>query len=252
MRRHILVTRPADQARALCDRLAAAGFVPVAVPTVEVDSAAAAPLLDAMLTSLDGAAWLVITSANGADALASRMRCTGRDLPGGLQVAAVGPGTAERLAAAGIPVDHVPDRYLTVAIADGLGPVAGRRVVLARADAATPDLRLALLDAGAVVEEVIAYRTIEGPASSRDALCGALRHELHGITFTSSSTVRGLLRLAQPTDAPRARALPAFCIGPVTADTARRAGFDVAVVASEHTTAGLAAAIAHHFTEDHP
>jgi uroporphyrinogen-III synthase len=252
MRRHILVTRPAGQAQALCDRLADAGFAPVAVPTVEIDSASAAPLLDAMLASLDGAAWLVITSANGADALASRMRATGRVLPGGLKVAAVGPGTAERLAAAGVRVDHVPDRYLTVAIADGLGPVAGRRIVLARADAATPDLRLALLDAGAVVEEVIAYRTIEGPASSRDALCGALRHELHGITFTSSSTVRGLLRLASPTDGPRARALPAFCIGPVTADTARRAGFDVAVVASEHTTAGLAAAIADHFTEDHP
>jgi uroporphyrinogen-III synthase len=251
MRRHILVTRPSGQARTLCDRLETAGFVPVAVPTVEIDSVSAASLLDGMLASLDDAAWLVITSANGADALGTRLRATGRRLPPQLKVAAVGPGTAERLVAADVRVDHVPDRYLTVEIASGLGEVAGRRVILARADAATPDLRLALLDAGAVVEEVIAYRTIEGPASSRDALCTALRHELHGITFTSSSTVRGLLRLVSPTDRLRARALPAFCIGPVTAETANRAGFDVALVASEHTTAGLAAAIADHFSEDH-
>ncbi|MBA2265957.1 MAG: hypothetical protein H0W17_06135, partial [Chloroflexi bacterium] len=41
------------------------------------------------------------------------------------------------LLAAGIRVDHVPDEYLTVEIARGLGDVEGRRVVLARANAAT-------------------------------------------------------------------------------------------------------------------
>jgi uroporphyrinogen-III synthase len=40
----------------------------------------------------------------------------------------------------------------------------------------------------------------------------------------------------------------AACIGPVTARTAREAGYPVAVVAAEYTTAGLAAALATHFT----
>ena len=129
----------------------------------------------------------------------------------------------------------------------GWATSGGGAIVLARADAATPDLREALLSRGAVVEEVVAYRTLEGPASSRDPLRAALHDDVAGITFTSSSTVRGLIRLASAVDRGRARSCPAFCIGPVTADTARRAGFHVAAVAPEHTASSLADTIADHF-----
>lgn len=240
----LLVTRPAAQAGELVTALAAHGLRSAAVPTVAIDHASAAPELDRMLETLPGAAWLVLTSANGVEALARRMVATGHRVPAGTRVAAVGPATATALAAAGIAVDHVPATYLTVAIAAGLGEVRGRRVVLARADAATPDLRDALLERGAMVEETVAYRTVEGPPSSRDRLAAALHAPLEGITFTSSSTVRGLVRLASPLDRARARAIPAFCIGPVTADTARRSGFAIGAVAVEHTAAGLAGAVA--------
>lgn len=243
----ILVTRPAPQAGDLCARLRERDLDPIPVPTVAIERGSG-PLLDAMLEGLDGVDWLVLTSANGAVALAERLATTGRHVPGSVRVAAVGPATAAALDEAGIRVDHIPHEHLTVAIADGLGDVDGRRVVLARADAATPDLRDALQRAGAVVEEVAAYRTIEGPAESRDPLHVALQRDVAGISFTSSSTVRGLLRLASATDRHRARAIPAFCIGPVTAETARRAGFDVEVVAREHTAGGLADAIATHLS----
>jgi uroporphyrinogen III methyltransferase/synthase len=243
----MLVTRPAAQAAELVARLQERGLGAVAVPTVAIDHWSATADLDRMLTTLDGADWLVLTSANGAEALSARVAITGRTVPAGTRVAAVGPATADALRAAGIRVDHVPADYLTVEIASGLGEVHDRRVVLARADAATPDLRQALLARGALVEEVVAYRTVEGPASSRDPLRAALHADLHAVTFTSSSTVRGLLRLASTVDRGRARSLPAFCIGPVTATTARRAGFHVPVVAAEHTATGLAASIADHF-----
>ena len=246
----ILVTRPAAQADELCTLLAQRGLDPVSVPTVAIDCTSAAAGLDAMLSTLDGADWLVITSANGADALGERLRATGLPLPESVKVAAVGPATAEALTEAGVRVDHVPDEYLTVAIAQGLGDVEGCRVVLARADAATPELHDALAERGAIVEEVVAYRTLEGPASSRDPLREALHGELAGICFTSSSTVRGLLRLASPVDRGWARVIPAFCIGPVTAATARQRGFDICAVAAEHTASGLADAISTHFERE--
>lgn len=248
MRPRVLVTRPVDQAEELEAALRACGVDAVSVPTVAIDREAAAANLDAMLDGgLADAEWLVITSANGAAALADRLAETGHAIPPHVKIAAVGPATAESLGCSGLRVDHVPARYLTVAIADGLGDVDGRRVVLARADAATPDLSHALLERGADVVEVVAYRTVEGPGTSRDHLRAALQRDMDGVTFTSSSTVRGLLRLASPTDRQRARALPAFCIGPVTAETASRLGFDVCAVAQEHTAGGLAAAVGHHF-----
>ena len=243
----LLVTRPAPQAAELVAGLRERGLRALVVPTVAIESSSTAADLDRMLGTLEGADWLVLTSANGARALAARIGNGGRAVPAGTRVAAVGPATADALRAGGLRVDHVPADYLTVEIASGLGDVDGRRVVLARADAATAELREALLARGALVEEVVAYRTLEAPAASRDPLRAALQADLDGVTFTSSSTVRGLLRLASAVDRGRARSLPAFCIGPVTAATARRAGFHVAAVAAEHTANGLAASIAVHF-----
>ena len=39
------------------------------------------------------------------------------------------------------------------------------------------------------------------------------------------------------------------CIGPITAKTARELGFEVDLVAGEHTTSGLLDALATHFSE---
>ena len=246
----ILVTRPGARTDELARFLVARGFEPIAVPTVAIDRGSSAQGLDALLADLDGTDWLVVTSAHGAEALGERMAGNGHRLPSRVRVAAVGPSTAKALQAVGVRIDHMPREYLTRAIVDGMGDLLDRRVVLARADAATPDLRTALLARGARVREVVAYHTVEGPATSRDPLRAALQRPLAGIAFTSGSTVRGLMRLASPVDRDRARSLPAFCIGPVTATEARRAGFDVTAVASEHTALGLADAIADHLAGD--
>ena len=246
----LLVTRPAQQAAELIGLLADRGIDAISVPTVEIAPAPAGGALDDAILSLDDAAWLVVTSVNGAAALVARLTALGRALPVDLLVAAVGPATAAALQAGGVRVDHVPSRYRTVAIAEGLGDLVGRRVVLARADAATRDLRDALVERGAVVEEVVAYHTVEGPANSRDTIRSALAQRLDGVTFTSGSTVRGLHALLSPPDALRATALPGYCIGPVTARVARLAGFAVPVVADRHTAAALADAIHRHFEKE--
>jgi uroporphyrinogen-III synthase len=246
----ILVTRPAGQDRDLDRLLRERGLSPICVPTVAIDADSVAPALDAALDALHGVDWLVVTSRNGAEAVARHLGRRESTLPSATRLAAVGPATADALSRAGLRVDHVPDEYLTVAIAEGLGDVAGRRVLLARADTATPDLREALIARGARVEEVVAYRTVVGPAGSRDALHAALQRDLDGIAFTSSSTVRGLLRLAPALDRRRARAVPAFCIGPVTAATAQTYGFRVEAVATPHTADGLANEIARRFGMD--
>lgn len=243
----VLVTRPAPQAAELVALLEERGVEGVAAPTVEIRAVDPARGVDSALEHLAGAAWLVVTSANGAAILRDRLAATGSALPTALRVAAVGPATAAVLSGAGLRVDHVPDDHLTVAIAGGLGDVRGRRVVLVRADLATPQLPDELRARGAEVEEVVAYRIILSPPGSRDPARDALRAGLDGISFTSPSTVRGLRGLLNPVERGLASTLPAFCIGPVTELAARHAGFAVAGTAEPHTAASLADAIAGHF-----
>jgi uroporphyrinogen III methyltransferase / synthase len=246
----LLVTRPVSQAAPLVDALAEHGIGAVAVPTVATLPPSSDGGLDAALRSLEGAAWLVITSVNGATALLDRLSALGMTIPAGTRLAAVGPATAAALRAGGLRVDHVPAEYRTVTIAAGLGDLRDVRVVLARADAATPDLGETFRARGAWVEEIVAYRTVEGPPEYRDSLQTALRSGIDGITFTSGSTVRGLLRLVPTGEQRRLTGLPAYCIGPVTAQAARDAGFTVPVVAAVHTVTALADAIASHLAKE--
>lgn len=241
----ILVTRPRAQAGELVRLLRERGVESVAVPTVQIEAAPSEPL-DRALSALADGDWLVVTSVNGAEVVGRRVASGSASLHRSVRIAAVGPATAGRLARYGLRAARVPERYLTAEIADCLADAAGHTVLLARTDAATAELREALERRSARVVEALAYRTVVAPEASRSPLNDAVRDGLDGIAFTSASTVRGLVELLAPADLRRAQSLPSFCIGPVTAATARSHGLRVAAVAEEHTAHGLATAIATH------
>jgi uroporphyrinogen III methyltransferase/synthase len=102
-----------------------------------------------------------------------------------------------------------------------------------------------LRDKGWETTEVIAYHTV--PVGALDpAARRRLDHgEVDWVAFTASSTVEGFLRGYGGPPPPGVRVA---AIGPVTADTARSAGIQVATTAAEHTVGGLVAAIEHAVT----
>lgn len=233
----VLVTRPrlGDVMRGA---LAAAGIEAIHVPTIAVEAGDRARLAAELAARREGE-WTVVTSANGAAAVLDALGDGDHALGG--RVLAVGPSTAQALRGGGVRVDVVPEQYRSAAIPSAIGDVAGRRVLLARGDLAAPGLVRALRERGAEVTEVVAYRTLEGPAASRAPLLAALDAGLHGLLFASGSAVRGLVRLLPEARRADARRIPAFSIGPETTAAAERAGFHVAAEATEHTARGLAA-----------
>ena len=167
-------------------------------------------------------------------------------------MAAIGPATARALEERGVQVGLTPDEYVAEGILEGLGNVAGQRLLLARADIARRALADGLRLRGAEVDEIAAYRTViqpAGPEMIQRALLGD--EQVDAITFTSSSTARGLLQGLEamgldPRDALRGVALAA--IGPITAATLREAGLEPALIAEEYTIPGLTDALAAYFT----
>ena len=130
-----------------------------------------------------------------------------------------------------------------VAAMEAHGPLAGRHVLLARSDAAAHDLPEALVAAGATVRNVVAYRTVVGPASSRRPLVRTLADpSTRVVVFASGSAVRGAFLLAGPR-ASRLRELHAVTIGPSTSAAARHAGLTVAVEAGRPDVEHLVAAV---------
>lgn len=235
----ILLTRPARRADALAERLRSVGITVHVVPTVATEpipgglESAIGILRRSGPGSMD---WVVATSPFGASiaiaALAGARLSPGRGRP---RLAAVGPATEAVLREGGWSAAVVPTQPLGVNVAGAMAaaePLAGRRVLLLRADAAGADLPDALHAAGAIVEDVAAYRTLEAPGSSSIPLREALRDPaLALVVVASGSAVRGLVRLAGPDLSARLAEIPIASIGPTTSASVHAAGLQAAAQA---------------------
>ncbi|HLY12816.1 MAG TPA: hydroxymethylbilane synthase [Candidatus Limnocylindrales bacterium] len=238
--RRVLITRTADQAGALLAALAAQGFVPVAVPTIEIRIEPAGAGLAAAVGRVQPSGWIVVTSTNGVRAIEAA-RAAGRPPPGAARWAVIGASTAAALRRLGIEPAFLPSEPDATRMAAEL-PLDGP-VLVVRGDLAGTALADGLRHRGAPVDDVIAYRTIEAPASSRTALEEALdAGAFAAVVFSSGSTVRGLVQLAAALGVDL-RSIPAICIGPATADAARAAGFTVLAVALTPEPDALATAV---------
>jgi hydroxymethylbilane synthase len=242
-RRRVLVTRAAEQADELVSALRGAGLDPVRVPTIAVEFDPPRGELDAAAGLLHTYAWVVITSANGARAI---LRAATRVLTelGALSWAAIGPATRGVLEHEGIEVKFQPSQSSAIAMAAGLPVRPGDRVLVVRGDLADAELAIAIRARGAEVDDVVAYRTHEAPEGSRILLRRAVSDgPIAAVTFTSGSTVRGLVKLGRD-EAIDVLSMPSVCIGPETADEASAAGFQILTVSPATDSVALAAATA--------
>lgn len=223
-RPRVLVTRDAERAGPLVEALRARGLEPVRVPTIAVEQGRPGGPLDDAVPAVASYAWVVVTSAAGAEALGAAAARRGAHLASA-RIASVGTATAAVIERLGGDAAFVPAVATATAMAEELPVGAGDRVLLVRGDLADGRLGDRLRARGAAVDEVLAYRTIEAPAASVAALRLAVRAGLDGLIFTSGSTVRGLLALLPAEDRTAVLDLPAICIGPSTVAVARGAGF---------------------------
>ncbi|MBI2359399.1 MAG: uroporphyrinogen-III synthase [Deltaproteobacteria bacterium] len=250
--RRIVVTRARAQGEDFAREIEKLGGEVVEFPAIEIVPAQSYERLDAAIQRLNAYHWVIFTSVNGVEHFWARLRKLGVDGQefSRLKIAAIGPKTAEALAACGVKADLVPREYRAEAILRELGPqdVEGRRVLLPRAAKARDILPETLREWGAEVDEIEAYRTVAANSDS-----ARLRQELRAnkidmVTFTSSSTVSYFAALF-PQDAVAellARTAVA-CIGPITEKTAREVGIRVDVVAEQYTVPGLTRAIVEYF-----
>jgi uroporphyrinogen-III synthase len=250
--RRVLVTRSASQAGALAEALREAGLEPVLVPALAFEAPSSFAVLDAALAGIDGFDWLVLTSANAAEALAARAAALypERGWPP-LKVAAVGAATARAAEASlGLAVtlqspEPVADSLaaaLTALARNGHGAAA--RFLLVRAEEGREVIERALADAGAQVSVAAAYRTV-APAESLQALAEmAERGDWPAaVTFTSPSSVRNLLGLLEMAGHGLPVSVRRISIGPITSRAMRELGIPADGEAAEPAPAALARAV---------
>ena len=203
------------------------------LPTIEIVPPETCAHLDALLEVISGFDWLIVTSANGAAALADRMQFLG--IPPQrlqhLQIAAIGPATAVALGRIGLKVSAIPKEYVAEAVVAMLKEkVAGKRILLARAAVARDVIPEQLRKCGADIHVVEAYRTVipqDSIAQVRELFAEG-KPLPDAVTFTSSSTVTNFLALLTAAKMELPQGLRAISIGPVTTATLRHRRWEAA------------------------
>lgn len=244
----ILVGRARHQAGSLSSSLRSLGASIIEIPFIEIRNPQSFAPLDQALKNLKSYDWLILTSANGVEAMWQRLRkfrITRRKLAH-LQIAAIGPATKKAIVKHGLKVKMVPEEYVAESVVKGLrDKVNGKRVLLVRAKVARDVIPDSLRDAGAQVDVVEAYETVV-PEKSKARLRALIKDKArrpHVVTFTSSSTVRNFADLLGQPAAAALKTIQFASIGPVTSATLRELGLPVAVEAREFTMGGLIRAI---------
>ena len=190
MTARVLITRAAGPWPALDERFAPKQIVLQWDPTT-----AQVPPLDPRpgeeaLARLDRYDWLLAASVRGVEALTRLLAAQGATLPPRLQIAAVGPTTAQALQSAGLDVALVSADASSRGLEAALRPhvAAGARLLVVGPEGGPSELANRLRASSAYVDEAPLYRTVaseRAAALAADAIAGRFA----AVVFTAPSAL---------------------------------------------------------------
>ncbi|MBA4733676.1 MAG: uroporphyrinogen-III synthase [Synechococcus sp.] len=244
----VVVTRAADQQGEARRLLQAQGAQVLDLPALVIGPPDDWRPLDDALAELEEFHWLVVSSANGVQAVEQRLQRQGSSLlrrPANLRIAAVGRKTARALDDLGAEADFVPPSFVADSLIEHF-PVSGYglRMLLPRVQSGGRTvLAEAFGEAGVRVVEVAAYESRcpdDMPDGTADALAaGTVDALLFSSGKTAAHTAQLLLQRFGPGWEERLASSKIVSIGPQTSQSCRQSFGRVDGEADPHDLEGL-------------
>lgn len=247
--RHIVVTRPTEQAGPLAAAIDSAGGNAVLFPVLTILGFSDPQLLVDIATRLEDFDLVVYVSPNAVKQALPRILAQ-RLWPTRLRVATVGKASEHALACFGITDVIAPQaRFDSEALLGlpELQEMSGKRVVVFRGDGGRDLLGDTLSRRGAKVEFVACYRRGKPGLNAGPLLQLWARHELDAITITSSEGLRNLCDMVGKAGQTALADTPLFLPHARIVEQARRLGMK-RLVATAPGDEGLMAGLIEYFT----
>ena len=253
MGKKIVVTRAREQASELVKGLSELGAECIEYPLIKIVPIENNPLLDQSINNLSSYDWLIFTSVNSVSiffkALLSKNGQDARSLSK-IKTAAIGPATQNKMFEFGLKSDIVPETYRAESVIEAFSNIdlKNKKILLPRAKKARSVLPEELTNMGAIIDDIHIYST-EADNENSDLLLSRLREKcVDMVTFTSSSTVKNFYSIIQREKIDKLMDnVVVACIGPVTAETAKKFGFKVDIVSETFTISGLCDSILNYY-----
>ncbi|MDW7680854.1 MAG: uroporphyrinogen-III synthase, partial [bacterium] len=250
--KRVVITRARAQSSELVRKLESLGAEVIEFPTIQIIPPESWENLDAAIKKIDSYDWVVFTSVNGVKMFQQRLSYFNWDIRklAKVKIAAIGPATAEQLRLIAIRADLIPEKFVAEELAALIrkqGTLKGQRFLLPRADLARSLLKDELEKSGAIVDEIVAYRTTLAAADKDKVLHELNNRKIDAITFTSSSTVSNFVDMVGKDQLNCLNGVVVACIGPITRNTAEQLGIDATITAQEYTIPVLVDEIVSYF-----
>jgi uroporphyrinogen III methyltransferase/synthase len=244
----VVVTRPEAQAASFVEKITELGGEAIELPAIEIVKETDLSGLYRAFKDIETYDWVVFTSVNAVDIFFDELSKQGLDIRTlkGVSICVIGPVTEQSLEQRGLLADMVPEQYCAEGIIEALkGRLQpGQKILLPRTRGARTVLLEGLQALRAKVDEIYLYKTAVPTDIDKQAFEGIIKGDVDILTFTSSSTVSNFVDLIGKQNVNHADSnVKVACIGPVTADTARRCGFSVDIEAKSYTIDGLVEAL---------
>lgn len=237
--KQILITRPRQNSSRLAEKLRSLGAQVIELPAIVTETISPNLALEEVFAHFGNRAeeeWLVFTSPIGVQVFFEQMVRQKMDMRNILgrasevKFAAIGSATERALNTYGFHADLVPDVYcagsLGKELADRAAPQS--QVTVVRAADGSEELIPPLEKAGITVEDIPLYHThYKTHSHIREQISGLFHAgEIHAVTFTSASTVRGFVKGIELEDY---KNILAVCIGEQTGQEAAKYGMQVRI-----------------------
>jgi uroporphyrinogen III methyltransferase / synthase len=252
----ILVACSAKKMSEFVSRLSALGGTVLPFPVIEAKKIEDTSLLDRALASLREYDWILFTSAYGVRFFMQRLKeraidVSNQSMP---KLCAIGPATAAELKEFGYEAALIAELFMAEGVLDalnayhgGIQNLAGKRILLPRALKARELLPTVLTEAGARVDVVPCYQTVQGQIDA-GVLIQLRKKDPNLVVFTSSSTIRHLFETLGPAEGKRLlHHSTVAALGPITANTAKSCGKNPEIIPKESTVTALMEAIARYY-----
>jgi hydroxymethylbilane synthase len=242
--KYIVITRPDEENKKLAKELKKLSLKTLSYPTIHIESNPLSKEAREQLQNLQQFDWVLFTSSNGVKYFMNTLEQLNinKSILKSKLIGAVGPKTATEAKNYGLTINIIPEKFTTKDLGQALPDLKQKKVLLPRADIATPRLAQQLEKKGATVVNVPIYHTEYKKNKSANIIELIENGQIACLTFTSPSTLQGFIQnIAEKIKKETIQNIPVLVIGPVTAQAAQQFEFQKIVMADTYTTEGMIA-----------
>ncbi|SJZ42423.1 uroporphyrinogen-III C-methyltransferase [Garciella nitratireducens] len=238
----ILVTRARNQASKLTQKIYELGGTSIEFPVIQIKDLSNQPSIIQEIQRIEQYNYIIFTSQNGAKLFFHRFFSLGLDIRklANMTIVSIGKATAKEIEKYHLHVDIIPKKYIAEGIFEELKDrlVPEDKILIPRAKNSR-DFLIEQLSNICLVKELKIYETLLGEGvESKEKIKNLLKKkEIDYVTFTSSSTVRNLIKILK--NPKILQDIKLISIGPITSKAIENFGLNVYKQAKNYDIDGL-------------